>query len=151
VALQEIRWDDTGTADIQETTILYGKCDEQRQFGTGFAVHKSLIPNIREFKDINPRISVLTMKAQFFDITFINVHAPSKDKSQEEKDDFYDCVDSTLNALPQYRIRIVLGNLNVKIGKEAIFRPITGSHSLHEITNDNGLRLIDLHVEMVLS
>jgi exonuclease III len=143
VALQEIRWDDTGTVNIQETTILYGKCNEQRQFGTGFAVHKSLIPNIREFKDINPRISVLTMKAQFFDITFINVHAPSEDKSQEEKDDFYDCVDSTLNALPQYRIRIVLGDLNAKIGKEAIFRPIIGSHSLHETTNDNGLRLID--------
>lgn len=41
VALQEIRWDDTGTLVIQETTILYGKCNEQRQFGTGFAVHKT--------------------------------------------------------------------------------------------------------------
>ncbi|KAF0703874.1 ribosome biogenesis protein TSR3 isoform X1, partial [Aphis craccivora] len=29
VALQEIRWDDTGTLDIQETTILYGKCNER--------------------------------------------------------------------------------------------------------------------------
>lgn len=101
MALQEIRWDDTGTLDTLETTILYGKCNGQRYFGTGFAVHKSLIPNIGEFKDINPRISLMTMKAQFFDITFINVHAPLEDKSQEEKDDFYDCVESTLNALPQ--------------------------------------------------
>jgi hypothetical protein len=103
VALQEIRWDDTGTIDIQETTILYGKSNDQRQVGTGFALHKSLIPNIREFEDINPRISLLTMKAHFFDITFINVHAPSEDKPQEEKDDFYVCLDLTLNALPQYR------------------------------------------------
>lgn len=79
---------------IQETTILYGKCNEQRQFGTGFAV-----PNIREFKDINPRISLLTMKAQFFEITFINLHAPSEDKPQEEKDDFYECLDLKVNAL----------------------------------------------------
>jgi hypothetical protein len=71
--------------------------NEQRQFGTGFAVHKSLIPNIREFKVINPRISLLTMKAHFFDITFINVHAPSEDKPQEEKDGFYVCLDITLN------------------------------------------------------
>ncbi|XP_008181820.1 uncharacterized protein LOC103309055 [Acyrthosiphon pisum] len=143
VALQEIRWDDTGTLDIQETTILYGKCNERRQFGTGFAIHKSLVPNIREFKDINPRTSLLTMKAQFFDITFINVHAPSEDKSQEEKDDFYESLDLILNALPQYRIKIVLGDLNAKVGKETVFRPIIGSHSLHEVTNDNGLRLID--------
>ncbi|XP_025406267.1 craniofacial development protein 2-like [Sipha flava] len=115
VALQEIRWDDTGTIDIQETTILYGKSNDQRQVGTGFALHKSLIPNIREFEDINPRISLLTMKAHFFDITFINVHAPSEDKPQEEKDDFYVCLDLTLNALPHF----------------------------HETTNDNGLRLID--------
>jgi len=27
VALQEIRWADTGMLDIQETTILYGKCN----------------------------------------------------------------------------------------------------------------------------
>ncbi|KAE9523136.1 hypothetical protein AGLY_016450 [Aphis glycines] len=56
VALQKIRWDDTRALDIQETTILYGKCNEQRQIRTDFAVHKSLITNIREFKNINPRI-----------------------------------------------------------------------------------------------
>jgi len=99
-----------------------------------------LIPNIRNFKGINPKISMLTMKAQFFDITFINVHAPSEDKPQEENNDFYDCVDLTLNALPQYGIKIVLGDLNAKIGKEAIFKPIIGSH---ETTNDNGLKLIN--------
>ncbi|KAL4084333.1 hypothetical protein QTP88_028157 [Uroleucon formosanum] len=121
VALQEIRWDDTGTLDIQETTILYGKCNERRQFGTGFAIHKSLVPNIREFKDINPRTSLLTMKAQFFDITFINVHAPSEDKSQEEKDDFYESLDLILNALSQYRIKIVLGDLNAKVVKSTMF------------------------------
>lgn len=36
-----------------------------------------------------------------------------------------------------------MDDLNAKIGKEAIFRPIIGSHSLYETTNDNGLRLID--------
>lgn len=55
--------------------------------GTDFVVHISLIPNIREFKDINPRISVLTIKSQFLDITFINVQASSVDEPQEEKDD----------------------------------------------------------------
>jgi len=34
-----------------------------------------------------------------------NVHASSGDNPQEEKDGFYDSVDSTLNALSKYRIR----------------------------------------------
>jgi len=42
------------------------------------------------------------MKAQIFDITFINVHTPSEDKPQEEKNDFSDGVNLKLNALPQY-------------------------------------------------
>jgi len=68
VALQEIRWNDKGTLDIQDATIFYGECNKHRQFGTGFAVHKNLVPSVREFKSINPRISVLTIEAQYFDI-----------------------------------------------------------------------------------
>lgn len=89
----------------------------------------------------------MTMKVQFFDITFINVHAPSEYKPQEESDDFYERLYFTLNALPQYRIKIVLGDLNAKVDKDAVFRPIIGSHSLHEATNDNGLRFINFEYE----
>jgi len=41
VALQEIRWNDKGTLDLQDTTIFDGECIDRRQFGTGFAVHKT--------------------------------------------------------------------------------------------------------------
>jgi len=37
--------------------------------------------------------------------------------------------------------------MNVKVGKKVAFRPVIGSHSLHNISNDNGLRLIDLATE----
>ncbi|XP_016656573.1 uncharacterized protein LOC107882559 [Acyrthosiphon pisum] len=82
VALQETRWSDEGTIDINDTAaILYDKCNERRQFGVGFAVHKSLVHTIKEFKVINCRIAILIVKAKFFDIIFINVHAPTEEKS----------------------------------------------------------------------
>lgn len=43
-----------------------------------------------EFKTFNPRISLLTVEAYWFNLTIINVHAPTEEKTQEEKDDFYD-------------------------------------------------------------
>jgi len=113
--------------DIQDTTIFYEKCNDQRQFGAGFAVHKSLIPTIKDFKDVNPRISVLTLSTQWFDISFVNLHAPTGDKQQEEKELFYEDVITTLNTIPRRRIQIVLGDLNARIGKEIAFRPVTGS------------------------
>jgi len=38
-------------------------------------------------------------------------------------------------------IKIVLGDLNAKIGKERIYHNVAGVHSLHEHSNDNGSRL----------
>jgi len=145
-ALQEIRWTNTGTININETTIFYGGCTEQRQLGTGFAVHKDLVPAVKEFKDINPRMSVLTIEAQWFDISFVNVHAPTEDKSQDEKEAFYEQLENALNLIPSNRIQIVLGDLNAKVGKEKMFRQVTGGHSLHDETNDNGTKLIDFAI-----
>jgi len=143
VVLQEIRWDDKGTLDLQDMNIFYGECNDRRQFGTGFAVHKSIVPLVTELKSINPRISTLTIKGQCFDITFLNGHAPTEEKASEEKDEFYENLEHTLNETPRSRIRIVLGDFNAKLGKENIFRATIGNHSLHDITSKNGLRLID--------
>lgn len=77
--------------------IFHGKCTDQRQLETGFAVHKNIVSVVKEFKDINPRISILTIEAQLFDMSFINVHASTEDKPQENKNSFYEELESKLN------------------------------------------------------
>jgi len=37
-----------------------------------FAVDNNIVLSIREFKSIDPRISVLTINPQYFDIIFVN-------------------------------------------------------------------------------
>lgn len=143
VALQEIRWNDKGMLDIQDTIKFYVECNKHHQFGTGLALHKNLELSVREFKIIKPRISLLTIEAQYFDITIVDGHTPTEEKTQEEKDEFYDNSEHTLNKIPQSRIRIVLGDLNANLGKENILRSKIGNHSLHNVTSKNELRLID--------
>jgi len=47
------------------------------------------------------------------------------------------------DTLPTDEPKIVLGDFNAKIGKENILnKPTIGFESLHEITNDNGNKLI---------
>jgi len=144
VALQEIRWNDEGTININDTTILYGKSNERRQFGVGFAVHKSLVHTIKKFKVINCRIAFLIVNGKFFNIVFINVHAPTEEKSQDAKEEFYAELEDILSRINNSKIRIILGDMNAKIGKEQFLKPIIGKYSLHENTNDNGMKLIDL-------
>lgn len=94
---------------------------------------------VTEFKSTNPRISTLTIKGKFVDITFLNGHAPTEEKTPEEKDEFYENLEQILNEIPRNRIRIVLGDFNAKLGKENIFRTTIGNHSMHDLTSENGL------------
>jgi hypothetical protein len=40
-------------------------------------------------------------------------------------------------------MKILLGDLNSKVGRDAIFKPTIGNENLHEISNDNGVRLVN--------
>jgi hypothetical protein len=48
-----------------------------------------------------------------------------------------------LDKFSKYHIKILLGNFNVKVGREDIFKPTIGNESLHKISNDNGVRLVN--------
>jgi endonuclease/exonuclease/phosphatase family metal-dependent hydrolase len=40
-------------------------------------------------------------------------------------------------------MKILLGDFNAKVGREDIFNPTIENESLHEISNDNGVRLVN--------
>jgi hypothetical protein len=44
----------------------------------------------------------------------------------------------------KHHTKIRLGDYNPKVGREDIFKPTIGIESLHEISNDNGVRLVNL-------
>jgi hypothetical protein len=43
-------------------------------------------------------------------------------------------------------MKILLGDFNAKVGRKDIFKPTIGNESLHEISNDNGVRLVFCHI-----
>jgi hypothetical protein len=40
-------------------------------------------------------------------------------------------------------MKILLGDFNEKVGRENNFKPTIGNKSLHEISNDNGVRVVN--------
>jgi len=40
-------------------------------------------------------------------------------------------------------MKILLGDFNAKVGREDIFKPIIGNESLHEVSNDNGVSVLN--------
>uniref|UniRef100_A0A182NDQ1 Endonuclease/exonuclease/phosphatase domain-containing protein n=1 Tax=Anopheles dirus TaxID=7168 RepID=A0A182NDQ1_9DIPT len=145
VALQEIRWLGNGVQNRRGSNrydIFYSCHDRHHMLGTGFAVGPRLKSEIIGFEAINDRLCTLRMRGKFYNISLINVHAPTEDKEEEEKDLFYGRLAKTIKSRPRHDLIIILGDFNAKIGREPVYRQYTGSHSLHEHSNDNGSRLV---------
>jgi hypothetical protein len=56
-----------------------------------------------------------------------------------------------LDQFPRYRITNLIGDFNVKVGREGILKPIIGNESLHEASNDNGVRVVNFATSKNLS
>jgi hypothetical protein len=41
-------------------------------------------------------------------------------------------------------MKIVLGDFNAKVGRENIFKPTVANESLHQDSNDNGIRIMNI-------
>jgi hypothetical protein len=48
-------------------------------------------------------------------------------------------------------MKILLGDFSAKVYREDIFKPAIGNESLHEISNDNELRVVNLATSKNLS
>jgi exonuclease III len=68
----------------------------------------------------------------------ISVHAPTEEKTDEEKEKFYEDLEIVHNKIPKHDIVIILGDLNAKIGNEDVYQNVASKHTLHEISNRNG-------------
>jgi endonuclease/exonuclease/phosphatase family metal-dependent hydrolase len=91
------------------------------------------------------RMCYLCLKRRFFNTRIINERAPTEDKEEEEQEEFYK-LERAYDKLPANDIRIIVGDMNAKIGKGNILRSHAGMYSLHENTSENGGRLVNFAV-----
>lgn len=152
-AIQELRRKDKGIEKRGSCAVYFSGHKKHRHFGCGFVVSTKLRERVLRWDPIDERLCSIRIKGRFFNVSLICAHAPTEVAEEEAKDNFYTKLDAAYQKCPGHDVKIILGDFNAKLGKESIFRPAIGAHSLHDVTNDNGLRLIDLATErnMVIS
>jgi hypothetical protein len=90
---------------------------------------------------ISDRVLYIILRGRWCNIIVPNVHVPCEDEGDDEKDSFYEDVGRIFYQFPRYDMKIISGEFNTKVGRENIFKLIIGNESLHEISNDNGIRV----------
>ena len=76
----------------------------------------------------------------------ICVHAPTEEKDEVQKDDFYEELKRIYMRAPKHDIKVVMGDFNSKVGKELGLATNVGKYSLHKEANNNGWRMIDFAI-----
>ena len=85
----------------------------------------------------------IVLRGRWCNIIVLNVHAPSEEKNDESKDSSYEELEQVFYHFPKYHMKILLRDFNAKVGRENIFKPTIGNESLHQDSNDNGVRIVN--------
>jgi len=86
-------------------------------------------------------MSYVVQRGGWCNIIDLNVHTPSDEKSSDSKNHFYEELEQVFDNFPMYHMKSLLGDFNAKVGRKNIFKLTTGNESLHQYSNNNGVRI----------
>jgi hypothetical protein len=113
-------------------------------------VHKKILSAVKWVELVSDRMSYIILRGHWCYIIVLNVHAPTEDKTDYVKDSFYEGLEPVIDKFPKFHMQILLGDFNAKVGREDIFKKPIWNESLHEISSDNGVKLVNFATSKTL-
>jgi hypothetical protein len=89
---------------------------------------------------VSNRMSYIILRCRWCDIIFLKNHDATEHKIDNVKDSFYKEVELVFDKFHKYHMKILLGEIILKVGRKDIFKPTNRNESLHEICNYNGVK-----------
>jgi exonuclease III len=89
------------------------------------------------------------MKGKFYNMTIISVYVPTEGENKQNAEDverFFNKLSDVCDKTPRNDALILIGDFNAKIGKEHSNKRVAGRHTLHDITSENGEKLVQLGI-----
>ena len=146
MGIAEARWTGSGKQQLAtgETIIWSGRQDNNHHEGVALLLRKVTSKTLLEWKPINERLLYARFQSRFTKLSIIVSYAPINDAEEEEKDEFYDSLQATLEQIPPHDMTILMGDMNARVGNDNIGRERTmGKEGIGDMTA-NGERLVNL-------
>ncbi|CAH8292472.1 unnamed protein product [Heterobilharzia americana] len=138
----ESRWNGSGLSKLStgESIIYSGHPDANHEHTEGVAIMMSSRASkaLMQWEPISSRIMTARFNSKGRKVTIIQCYAPTNNAEQEKKEEFYRQLQSTLDKTSVGDIKILMGDMNAKLGGDNTGRELTmGREALGEM-NENG-------------
>ena len=98
MGLCEMRWKNFGEMSTKNGHKVYFSGEEDKhEYGVGFLVHKDIVDAVLECRPVSRRLISIRLRAAPFNITIIQVYAPTSGHDNSEVDRFYQQLQETID------------------------------------------------------
>ena len=117
--------------------------EEKHKYEVGCLVHTEMVSPILGCRPVSSRLNSIRSIEAPFNITIMQVFAPTSEHDDDEVDHFYQHFQEIIDQTPKKNILTVQGYWNAKAKKDAqaVLEDVCGPYCNVE-TNDSGLRLL---------
>ncbi|MCT5353384.1 endonuclease/exonuclease/phosphatase family protein [Pseudomonas aeruginosa] len=144
LGISETNWKSNGSFKTKEnkTVLFSGKEEGNYSHGVAMILTKKTANALIGYSPINDRILKVRIQAKPHNISIIQCYAPTNIASDEEMEIFYNSLQDTLDTIPNRDVKIIMGDLNAKVGKNNLKNDTCGKFGLGDI-NERGKDFIE--------
>ncbi|KAF7243727.1 Craniofacial development protein 2 [Varanus komodoensis] len=128
--------------------VYYCGQESLRRNGVAFIVNKRVGKAVLGYNLQNDRMISVRIQGKPFNITIVQVYAPTTGAEEAEADWYYESLQHLLELTPKNDVLIIMGDWNAKVGSQKIMG-ITGKFGLG-VQNEAGHRLVEFCQENMM-
>ena len=148
LGISEIKWTGMGEVNLDDHYIYYCGQESLRINGVAMMVNKRVRNTVLGCNFKNDKMISVRFQGKPFNITVIQVYAPTSNAEEAEVKRFYKDLQDLLELTSKKDVLFIIGDWNAKVGSQEI-PGVTGKFGLG-VQNEAGQRLIEFCQENTL-
>uniref|UniRef100_A0A670IUS3 Endonuclease/exonuclease/phosphatase domain-containing protein n=1 Tax=Podarcis muralis TaxID=64176 RepID=A0A670IUS3_PODMU len=141
LGISELKWTGMGEFSSDDCHIYYCGQETRKRNGVALIVNKRVAKAVLGCNLKNDRMISIRIQGRPFNITVIQVYAPTTGAEETEIDQFYEDLEDLIEVTPKKDFLLIIGDWNAKVGNQEI-KGTTGKFGLGD-QNEAGQRLIE--------
>ena len=142
LGISKLKWTGMGEFNSDDHYIYYCGQESLRRNGVAIMVNKRVQNAVLGCNLKNDRMISVHFQGKPFNITVIQVYAPTRSAEEAEAARFYEDLQDLLELTPKKDVLFFIGDRNAKVGSQEA-PGVTGKFGLG-VQNEGGQRLTDL-------